>query len=294
MGNKSIIEKLGFEANDKVVILHIDDMGFSHASNVASFECLDFGVASCGSVIVPSPWFLETASICRKNPKYDVGVHLTLTCEYNLYRWRALSSVDPKSGLLDNEGYLWKTAEEAIQNVSLDAAEQEMRVQIQKAFDNGIDVTHIDSHMGTVMDAKFLPVYLKMAREFNVPAFLPKVTKPILEAMGMGASADFILDLFHKLEASGIPMLDHMIIDTLSDSPDKTKYYCERFKKIEPGLTHLLFHAAKMSPELEAITPEDGRWRDLDYQAFTDPRIKECLEELDFKIIGYRFIRDNL
>jgi chitin disaccharide deacetylase len=294
MGNKSLIANLGFEANDKVVILHIDDMGFSHASNVAAFECLDFGVASCGSVLVPSPWFLETASICKKNPKYDVGVHLTLTCEYDLYRWRALSSVNPKSGLLDSEGCLWKTTEEAVANVTLESAEQEMRAQIQKALDNGINVTHIDTHMGTVMDAKFLPIYLKMARKFNLPSFLPKVTKPMLEGMGMGASADFILDMFQKLEASGVPMLDQMIIDTLSDSQDKTKYYCERFKEIKPGLTHLLFHAAKMSPELQAITPDDGSWRDLDYQAFTNPRIKQCVKELDLKIIGYREIRDIL
>ena len=92
-------------------------MGFSHASNVASFECLDFGVATCGSVIVPSPWFLETALTCRNNPSYDVGVHLSLTCEYELYRWRALSSTDPNTGLLDHEGCLWRTADEAIENV---------------------------------------------------------------------------------------------------------------------------------------------------------------------------------
>ena len=102
MKNQSFIEKLGFKASDKVVIFHIDDMGFSHASNVASFECLDYGIASCGSVLVPAAWFLEVASICRKNPIYDVGVHLTLTCEYDLYRWSALSSVDRETGLLDS------------------------------------------------------------------------------------------------------------------------------------------------------------------------------------------------
>ena len=114
MKDLTLIEKLGFRASDKVVILHIDDIGFSHASNVASFKCLDFGIASCGSILVPSPWFLEVASIYRNNPKYDLGVHLTLTCEYNLYRWRALSSVDPKTGLLDSEKCLWRTEEEAI------------------------------------------------------------------------------------------------------------------------------------------------------------------------------------
>ncbi|MFX0035921.1 MAG: ChbG/HpnK family deacetylase [Candidatus Hermodarchaeota archaeon] len=87
----------------------------SHSSNVASFKCLDFGVASCGSLIVPAPWFWEAAEKCRKNPKYDVGVHLALTSEYNLYRWRALSGVDTNSGLLDSECSLWRISEEVMQ-----------------------------------------------------------------------------------------------------------------------------------------------------------------------------------
>ncbi|MBA7642220.1 hypothetical protein ES703_49909 [subsurface metagenome] len=90
---------------------------------------------------------MEVASIYRNNPKYDLGVHLTLTCEYNLYRWRALSSVDPKTGLLDSEKCLWRTEEEAIASVTVKAAEIEMRSQIQLALDNGIDITHIDSHI---------------------------------------------------------------------------------------------------------------------------------------------------
>ena len=294
MTNQSIIEKLGFDASDKVVIFHIDDMGFSHASNVASFECLDFGIASCGSILVPAPWFLEVASICRDNPKYDVGIHLTFTCEYDLYRWRALSSVDPKSGLLDSEKSLWRTSEEAIANVTVAAAELEMRAQIQMALDNGIDITHIDTHMGTVIDPKFLPIYLKMTREFNVPAFLPRVNKEMLIEVGLGDTADVIIKMFSQLEAKGVPMLDHIIIDTGGEYTDKTEYYCKLFAEIKPGLTHFLFHPAKMSPELEGITPDSAGWRDQDYKAFKDPRLKECVEKNDITIIGYRKIRDYL
>jgi predicted glycoside hydrolase/deacetylase ChbG (UPF0249 family) len=294
MTNKSITEKLGFDASDKVVIFHIDDMGFSHASNVASFECLDFGIASCGSILVPAPWFLEVASICKNNPKYDLGIHLTFTCEYDLYRWRALSTVDPKSGLLDSEKSLWRTSEEAIANVTITAAELEMRAQIQMALENGIDITHIDTHMGTVIDTKFLPIYLKMAREFNVPAFLPKVNKQMLIERGLGDSADVIIKMFSQLEAKGVPMLDHIIIDTGGDYPNKTEYYCNLIAEINPGLTHFLFHPAKMSQELEGITPDSAIWRDQDYKAFTDPRLKDCIEKYDINIIGYRKIRDYL
>ena len=292
MSKLTLIEKLGFETSDKVVIFHIDDMGFSHSSNIASFECLDFGVASCGSLIVPAPWFLEAAEICRKNSKYDVGVHLTLTCEYDLYRWRALSSVDPHTGLLDFEQSLWKTAEEAIANVNVKAAEDEMRAQIQTALDAGVNVTYIDSHMGAVMHPKFIQTYLKLAREFNVAPFLPRLSKEELIAVGLGDLADIYEKMFENIENSTVPLLDHAIIDTMGNSPNKTEYYCKRFGEIKPGITHFLFHAAKMSPELNAITPDSASWRDLDYQAFTDPKIKECVEKYNLKIIGYREIRD--
>lgn len=294
MKNLTLIEKLGFEASDKVVIFHIDDIGFSHASNLASFKCLDFGVASCGSIITPAPWFLEAASICKNNPKYDVGVHLTLTCEYDLYRWRALSSVDPKTGLLDSESSLWRTTEEAIENVTVKAAEIEMRSQIQMALDNGIDVTHIDSHMRTVMDPKFLPSYLKLAQEFNIVAFLPNLTREELIALGLGEHADVYLKMFANLEEKGTPLINHIIIDTLGAHPNKLEYYCKMFAEIKPGLTHFLFHPAKMSPELKAITPDSASWRDLDFGAFTNPQIKECVERYDLKIIGYKEILDYI
>ncbi|MFX0209861.1 MAG: polysaccharide deacetylase family protein [Candidatus Hodarchaeota archaeon] len=294
MNNQSFIEKLGYSSTDKVVILHIDDMGFSHSSNIASFECLDFGAATSGSAIVPSPWFLETASICRNNPKYDVGVHLTLTCEYELFRWRALSTIDHKTGLLDNEGCLWRTSEEAVKYVNPEAAEKEMRTQIQVAIANGIDVTHIDTHMGTVIYPKFIQSYLMLAKEFNIPAFLPRLSREDIEAKGYGEFAEAYFNFLPQLEASGIPLLDQIIIDTGREQPDKTKYYCDYLSEIKPGLTHLLFHPAKMSPELKAITPDSAVWRDQDYKVFTDQQIKECIKKYDLKLIGYREIKDYL
>ena len=110
--------------------------------------------------------------------------------------------------------------------------------------------------------------------------------------MGLGKLADTYLKMFSKLEASGIPLIDHMIIDTGGEYPDKVEYYCKRIAEIKPGLTHFLFHAAKMSSELDAITSDSASWRDQDYRAFTDSRIKECVETHDLKIIGYREIRN--
>ena len=157
------LARMGYGPDDRVLILHIDDMGFCHAANAASLACLTEGSATCASILVNGPWFQEAVQMAKANPQLDLGVHLTLTAEYPTYRWPALSSRDPETGLLDADGYLWATREDAVRKVSVAAAEGEMRAQIDGALAAGIDVTHIDTHMGSVVHPKFLGSYLRLA-----------------------------------------------------------------------------------------------------------------------------------
>jgi len=291
------LEKMGYSEQDKVLITHIDDVGFCHDSNVASFECLDIAAASSGSVLVNAPWFFETAAVCRENPHYDMGVHLTLTCEYEHYRWPPLSSVDSSTGLLDHEGCLWRTSREAVKNVTEAAAEAEMRAQIEKALEHGIDVTHIDTHMGTVVHPKFIVSYLKLAEEFGVPAFLPNITRErIIEIQGPEFADAYAAyaDILAKVDDGEVPTLDEIITETLISVDNKFDFYCQLISNLKPGLTHLLFHAAKMGDELQAITADSCHARNQDYEVYSDTRMKEFIDKTDIKLIGYRELRDFL
>ncbi|MEX0940976.1 MAG: polysaccharide deacetylase family protein [Pseudomonadales bacterium] len=290
----AFLEKMGFNETDKVLITHIDDIGFSHASNVASFECLDVGAASCGSILINGPWFREAAQFCKDNPGYDVGVHLTLTCEYDTFRWSALSTRDPASGLLDSEGCLWRTREDAIRNVTEVAAEAEMRAQIETALGAGLEITHIDTHMGSVVHPKFLGSYLKLAQEYRVPAFLPNVTKERLDQLKEGGLADEYLAVIERIDAGKVPTLDEIMIDTLLPMTDKSVFYRELIDSVKPGLTHLLFHPAKMGDELAAIDKRASESRHADYLAFRDGNLKAHIEASGCKLIGYRELKANL
>ncbi|MFW9866957.1 MAG: polysaccharide deacetylase family protein [Candidatus Thorarchaeota archaeon] len=281
---------MGYESDDIVVITHIDDIAMSHAANVAAFECLDFGIAKCGAVISVSGWLMEAAYICRENKKYDIGVHLTLTSEYNTYRWHPLSTSDINSGLLDSEGYLWRTTEEAVNNATPGAAELEMKAQIEIAIQNGIDVTHIDSHMGTVIMPKFVQSYINLSREYNIPAFIPRLSKADLIGLGYANLEKIVEKMINDLEKANVPLIDHLKSGTLEFQEDKIKFYCDLFSSLKPGLTHLLFHPAKMSPELRALkhTPVE---RNQDYEAFTNNELKNYVESLDIHLIGYKDLR---
>lgn len=115
----------------------------------------------------------------------------------------------------------------------------------------------------------------------------------LIEA-GLGKLADVYLKMFKDLEDNGVPLIDHIIIDTLGKEPDKGEYYRKRIEEIKPGLTHFLFHPAKMSSELSAITQDSAEWRNQDYEAFTDSRMKKYVEDYNLKVIGYREIRDYI
>ena len=284
---------MGFSSEDRVLITHIDDMGFCHAANVASTACLQSGAASCASVIVNSPWFLEAVKIYKDNPGFDIGVHLTLTAEYPTFRWPALSSRDPATGLLDGEGYLWHTREDAIRNVTTQGAAAEMRAQIDTALEAGIDVTHIDTHMGSVVHPKFLATYLSLAQEYAVPAFLPRVTRQRLENLAMGDSADEFLSVLEKVDEASVPVLDEIIIETLIDLDDKKALYRRLIDDIKPGLTHLLFHPAVDGDELRAIADTYGS-RNADYEAWRDPELKKYIDDAGIRHIGYRELREHL
>jgi predicted glycoside hydrolase/deacetylase ChbG (UPF0249 family) len=153
------LEKLGFAPDARVVIVHADDVGMCHAANVAFWEDHAFGIVTCGAVMMPCPWVPEMAAWCRAYPDADVGVHITLNCEWDRYRWAPLSTRDPESGLVDDEGYMWRSVQGLYDHMDPDAAIAEMRAQIDQALAMGMDVTHIDTHMGSVIHPQLLPAY---------------------------------------------------------------------------------------------------------------------------------------
>ena len=287
------LARLGFTETDRVLITHIDDMGFCHAANQASLACLTSGAASCASVIVNAPWFREAVQICVEHPEFDVGVHLTLTAEYPTFRWSALSSRDPATGLLDKEGYLWHSREDAIRHVTAEAAKTEMRAQIDSALEAGIDVTHIDTHMGSVVHPKFLASYLSLADEYGLPAFLPRVTRERLKALAMGDMAEEFVAILEKVDAARVPVLDEIIVDTLVDLNDKETFYQEKIQSIKPGLTHLLFHPAINGDELQAIADTYGS-RHADYLFWRQSKTRQFIVDAGIKLIGYRELRQQL
>jgi predicted glycoside hydrolase/deacetylase ChbG (UPF0249 family) len=291
-----VLNKLGFDKNDRLAIIHVDDVGMCQSSVAAFADLWDFELITSGSVMVPCPWFLEAAKYSQQHSEADLGVHLTLTSEWDTYRWRPLSTLDPQTGLLDEKGYFHHLAHQVQEQADPTAVQTELAIQIERAKIAGMLPTHADTHMGTVAHLKFMQCYLQTALEFKIPPMMLRLDEAgwqrvAEEYEGANLNQDtiiVILQTVNTLEEMGVPLLDNIVGMPLDSEPahrlEETK---STLKNLQPGITHFIIHASKDTPELRAIAP-DWRCRVADYETFLKDELRQHIRDIGVQTIGYR------
>ncbi|HKP71950.1 MAG TPA: ChbG/HpnK family deacetylase, partial [Pyrinomonadaceae bacterium] len=104
-----ILRSLGYDARDRVVVTHADDIGMCAATVNCLEELFGFGLVTSASAMIPCDSFAEVARFCRAHARVDMGVHLTLTSEFETHRWRPVTDADRATGLTDDYGYFHRT-----------------------------------------------------------------------------------------------------------------------------------------------------------------------------------------
>ncbi len=242
----TLAERLGFKATDRVLIVNGDDVGMSHAANAATIDALENGLMTSATIMVPCPWFPEIAAYAKAHPNSDFGLHLTHTSEWKSYRWGPVASKSDVPGLVDPQGYLWSDTMNVYKNSTPEQAEREARAQIRKALASGIDVTHLDSHMGALQfDDRYFQVYRRLAKEFDVP--LRMGSQEILAGAGGGHQRA-------QLDADGVLYPDNLVYGGRRPGESVKDYWKRMLSALKPGVTELYIHAALAGEEMRSIT----------------------------------------
>lgn len=279
---KTLPERLGYSPDAKLLIVHADDLGMAHSVNAASIKAFETGLVNSGSIMVPCPWLPEIAAYARKYPEADLGLHLTLTSEWSLFRWGPVLSKDRVPSLLARDGYLYPTETEAASRADVREAEAEIRAQIERARGAGIQPTHLDSHMGTLYQNEALfRVFLRVSRENKLPL---RISKDWL------TRAPFIPS---NLRPDDI-VIDRILEINPTVPPEGwAAFYAGAIKSIQPGgVTEIIVHLAYDDAEMRAATidhPDWGAsWRQRDFDFFTSPTFRRLLQENNIKLITWR------
>jgi predicted glycoside hydrolase/deacetylase ChbG (UPF0249 family) len=287
-----LLKKLGYSNNDRLVIIHVDDVGMCHASLQGFKDLWEFGTISSGAVMVPCPWFPAVADWARQNPDVDLGVHGTVNSEWDGYRWGPVSTRDQATGLMDKDGYFHQREPAAWENADPEAVRIEVETQADRALAAGINITHIDTHMGTITNPRFIAGYLQTLNHFKTPGLMPRLDAQGFMTLGFNAEeAGMFAGMIGQLEEQGFPMIDGIDFLSLEDPTDQIEIAKQKLDALPVGITHLLMHPAIDTAELRAITP-DWECRVANYNAFMSQEIKSFIKSEGFQVIGYKPIRD--
>jgi len=294
MTQSPLLKKLGYSDTDRLVIIHTDDIGMCQASVQAFKDLWEFGTISSGAVMTPCPWFPAAAAMCREYPLMDMGVHATLNSEWDAYRWAPISTRDPQSGLLDKDGYFHHGQDAVYENATEEAVATELNAQVIRALTAGIDVTHIDTHMATILHPRFVQSYLQAGMSRLIPNMLPRASAQGFDTMGIDdATMAMYAPILQQLETQGLPMLDGLFSLPTEYGDDHIGLVKMILGKIPTGLSHFIIHPSVDTPELRAICP-DWKGRVANYQAFMNAELKTFIQDSDIHLIGYRAIREAL
>jgi hypothetical protein len=270
----SLAEALRFRPGAQLLIVACDDLGLSHASNVGVYDALRSGMATSAGLMVPAPWAREAAAGYRGE---DVGVHLTLNAQYDLYRWGPITQAP---SLLDGDGGFPRTLDDLWDHADMDEVRRECRAQIERAILWGFDVSHLSSHLGALeFRPEFFDVALELAVEFRLPLRLSS------------ASAERSVGFpFRRLAAEeGVCAPDHLV---RSRNRAGRVALDRLLGDMAPGVTEVVLRPAVDTAELRALAPD---WASLvdDHDVVTvGQSLRALADRAGVTLIGYRQLRE--
>ena len=288
-------EKLGFPAGRKVLILHADDIGMCEEANMAVIPYLENQQIQSASVMMPCEYSDEFMEWYKANADYDIGLHLTLTSEWQTWRWSTVADKDLVPSLLNSDDFMWHSVAEVVQNAKPEEVEKEIRAQIEKALSLGVKPTHLDTHMGTLYHTDaFSKIFMDIADEYQIPALI------------FDLSNDSIIQ---KFEDMGIPITDYFIarcndysmpkLDDFEYIPGGNSYeefrdnFFEVVKSLNPGIAEIIFHPSVESDKLKEIT-DSWQQRVWEAQLFADQEVIDFLNEEQIIFTNWKELMERL
>jgi predicted glycoside hydrolase/deacetylase ChbG (UPF0249 family) len=247
-------------AGDIRLIVQGDDFGMCHAVNVGTLRAFQEGILTQASTMAACPWFTEAAALAREYA-IPLGVHQTLTCEWDFLRWRPLTD---GPSLVGDDGTFFRTVDEARASITRADAVRELSAQVAKFAAEGLPIHYLDVHMGESAPDAYA--------EVSAAAGKPYIYGPV-ESRRFAS------------------------IEILSDREAATKkaWTLAYIAGLTPGVHLLVTHCAVAGAELGALTApgtETYRWAEeyrlSDQDIVTDPEIRKAIEERGIALVSMR------
>ncbi|MFD5215387.1 polysaccharide deacetylase family protein [Microbacterium sp. NPDC058345] len=292
--------RLGLAEETRAIILNADDFGMCHAANQAIAALSDAGRIDSATVMVPCPWSPEALAFAAARTDLDVGVHLVLTSEWTAYRWRPLTT---GAKLSDPGGFFPSTVRAVEEQADAREVAAELAAQLDAALAAGVDVTHLDNHMGSVYGLEtgrdLLPAVLDLAARHGLPFRLPR------HPDGVPLDADQLRrfgEAVAAADAAGIVIPDRLWTHPFELAAEGTAQeetyeqvrdgFLALLRRVPAGVTELYLHPMVDGDELRGAVDYAAAKRGYELRLLNDPVVEQAIADEGLVRLGWRALRD--
>ena len=284
-------ELIGFNPNERLLLINADDFGMCQATNAGIVSLIRSSMPVSASIMVNCPWAFEASRHCRHLPSIDVGVHLTMTSEWESYKWGPVNDASRSTSLRNEDGYFPADCKTFEEQADPEDVKAEMDAQIKKALGWGIAPTHLDNHMGSLFGLAsgrdFIQILIEAAGRYRLPLRLPRFAA---ESITNPHMADLATASVKFADQNGVLLPDYLLNwpyapETASYAEAKNRLFAA-LEQMPSGISELIMHPSDVNDELKAITPH-WRWRGIEMELLSDPETWDKIKREGIQVIRW-------
>jgi predicted glycoside hydrolase/deacetylase ChbG (UPF0249 family) len=283
----------------KHLIINCDDFGQSPPMNQAIMHLLEERKVSSATIMAPAPGFEEAAEWSKRRGQSNIGLHLTLTSEFDALRWKSLTG---HPSLHDESGYMHKTVEAFERNADTAAVMKELSAQYDAVKRFGISITHADNHMGslygTATGRSHIPQVLKQCAKWRVPFRLFRKVHPEDPLLSSIPGVERIVAKASSLAGVlGVAIPDYLLSHPFGIEEGETY---EQFKEsmiakmytLPEGISETYIHPAVEDSEMLAQVPHWEK-RVWEYRLLLEDDFAYTIKDAGVLLTDYDYIRKH-
>jgi predicted glycoside hydrolase/deacetylase ChbG (UPF0249 family) len=246
------------------LVVNADDFGFTRDVNRGIVEAHRSGILTATTLMATGAAFDDAVRLARENPALDIGVHLVLVGE-------------PPFPI---------TIPQLLRAMLLGRIRiyEELRAQVQRILDAGLQPTHLDTHKHTHL----LPPVPWVRRPFDLP--LTQAARPAIgwskriTSNGLGV----VRNRFARvLTRHGCRSTDHFAGFQITGRYGAAEL-AQLIRDLPEGCTEFMCHPGICGDELRGASTRLKESRERELRALTSPQVRDALAESGVQLVNYQ------
>jgi predicted glycoside hydrolase/deacetylase ChbG (UPF0249 family) len=259
------------------LVVNADDFGFTRDVNRGIIEAHRNGILTSTTLMATGAAFDDAVGLARENPALDIGVHLVLVGE-------------PPFPI---------TLPQLMRAILLGRIRiyDELRAQVRRILDAGLEPTHLDTHKHTHLLPPVLDAVARLSEEYKIPwvrrPFDLPLTPATRPAIGRAKRATSqALGVVRRRFARVLARHGCRSTDHFAGFQITGRYNAEELSQLiralPEGSTEFMCHPGICSDELRAASTRLKESRERELRALTSPEVRAALAESGVELLNYR------